>query len=116
MWHLNDGKLHHENAPAVEWVNGDEEWWLHGELHREHAPAIEWANGHKEWFLHGKRHRDDGAAIERANGTKSWFLHGIKYQDANAWAKNVLKMRNELCDDAAAENYLRTILTKDDLI
>ena len=73
-------------------------------------------HGTKEWYLHDKLHREDGAAVENTNGTKEWWLHGERYDDANDWAKDVLKMRNEPHDDAAAEDYMRMILTKDDLI
>ena len=96
--------------------DGTKQWWLHSKLHRENATAIEWANGDKYWYLHGKLHREDGAAIEYANGSKEWYLHGKCYAGANAWAKAVLKMHHKPHDNAAAEDYLRTILTKDDLI
>ena len=26
-----NGKLHREDGPAIEWANGDKEWWLNGE-------------------------------------------------------------------------------------
>lgn len=45
-------------------------------------------------------------------GNKSWHLHGKHYDDANAWAQQVLKMRNEPSDDAAAESFLRLILVQ----
>ena len=114
-WRLH-GKLHRENAPAIERADGNKYWYLHGKLHREDGAAIECVNGDKYWYLHGKLHRENAPAIERADGNKSWWLHGKWYDDVNAWAKAVLKMRNEPCDDAAAEDYLRTIFTKDDLI
>jgi hypothetical protein len=47
-----------------------------GELHREDGPAIEYSNGTKIWCWHGKYHRQDGPAIERADGTKFWYYHG----------------------------------------
>jgi hypothetical protein len=37
---------------------GDKMWRLHGALHREDAPAIEWLVGVKEWWLHGKEYKD----------------------------------------------------------
>ena len=114
-WHLH-GKLHREDGPAVEWENGDKEWHLHGALHREDGPAIDKDNGTKMWFLHGKMHREDGPAAEYADGYKEWCLHNYQYDDANAWAKDVLEMHNKPHDDAAAEDYLRMILTKDDLL
>ena len=30
-WHF-DGRLHREDGPAIEWANGDKEWYLHGEF------------------------------------------------------------------------------------
>ena len=53
-WYNLDDELHRENGPAVEWTNGDKEWYLNGKLHREDGPAVEEANGDKEWWLNGK--------------------------------------------------------------
>jgi hypothetical protein len=74
-WFLN-GKLHREDGPAVEYVNGDKYWYLNGKLHREDGPAIERANGYKAWCLNGKLHREDGPAIEYTDGDKLWYLNG----------------------------------------
>lgn len=49
------GQLHREDGPAVEFSNGNREWWQNGQLHREGGPAIERLNGYKEWWLHGRR-------------------------------------------------------------
>ena len=35
-----------------EW--GNKEWFLNRKLHREDGPAIEYADGDKQWFLHGE--------------------------------------------------------------
>jgi hypothetical protein len=43
-------------------------------------------------------------------------LKDKRYKDANAWAKAVLKLHKKPHDDAAAQDYLRVILTKDDLL
>ena len=74
-WYNEDGQLHREDGPAIEWANGDKSWWLNGQLHREDGPAIEWADGTKKWWLNGQYHREDGPAIEWADGTKSWWLN-----------------------------------------
>lgn len=95
---------------------GTKYWRLKGKLHRDGAPAIEHIDGTKEWMLHGKRHREDGPAIEYADGAKSWYLNGNYYEDANQWAQAVLKMHHKPHDAKAIENFLRDILTKDDLI
>ena len=47
-----------------------------GQLHRQYGPAIEWADGDKEWYLDGQHHRIDGPAIEYADGSKAWWLNG----------------------------------------
>ena len=44
--------------------------------HRENGAAIEYHDGDKEWYFNGKRHREDGPAIEKSDGTKIWFLNG----------------------------------------
>ena len=114
-WRLH-GKLHREDGPAVEWVNGNKFWYHHGALHREDGAAAEYADGTQQWYLHDILHREDGAAIEYANGTKAWFLHGKEYKNADAWAKAVLEMRNKPHDADAVQKYMRAILTKDDLL
>ena len=110
-WCLH-GKLHREGGAAIEWVNGSKEWYVHGKLHREDAPAIEYANGTKQWYLHGELHREDGAAIEYADGTKSWYLHDASYANAEAWARQVLQLCKQPCDDADVDAYLRLVLSK----
>lgn len=75
--HVNEeGQLHRENEPAIEYSNGTKYWYLNGRLHRENSPAVEWANGDKTWYLNGKVHRKDGPAVERSNGINRWFLNG----------------------------------------
>jgi hypothetical protein len=95
MWYVN-GKLHRDDAPAIEWRNGATEWYQHGKRHRIGAPAIEFTNG-KEWWMNNKLHREDGPAIDyapnenNASGIKKWYLNGHQYNDIAAWAKALLK-------------------------
>ncbi len=63
-WFNQDGKRHREDGPAIEYADGDKEWFLNGKLHREDGPAIEGANGNKSWYLNGEHHREDGPAVE----------------------------------------------------
>ena len=44
-------------------------------LHRSKFPAIEYANGDKEWWYNGKRHRLDGPAVIYGD-KKFWFENG----------------------------------------
>lgn len=39
-WINSDGKLHRDDGPAIEHINGTKEWYINGELHREDGPAV----------------------------------------------------------------------------
>jgi hypothetical protein len=73
-----NGELHREDGPAIEYPDGTKSWYLHGKLHREGGPAAEWSDGTKVWYWYGKRHREDGPAIEDADGYKAWYYNGQK--------------------------------------
>ena len=73
------GQLHREDGPAIEYANGDKEWYLNGQRHRLDGPAIEYADGDKMWFLNDQYHREDGPAIEWPSGIKHWFINGVEY-------------------------------------
>ena len=74
-WYLND-KLHREDGPAIEAVDGTKYWIINGRFHREDGPAMEDSDGSKEWYYNGVPHRMDGPAMELANGFRGWFYHG----------------------------------------
>ena len=77
-WYLN-GKLHREDGPAVEYLDGTKEWHRNGELHREDGPAIEWWDGETWWYQNGLCHRDGGPAVVRPNGRHEWWIWGKQY-------------------------------------
>ena len=52
-----------------------------GQLHREDGPAIEWSDGYKEWYINGERHREDGPAVEWTSGYKEWHINDIVYSE-----------------------------------
>ena len=58
-WYNEQGELHREDGPAVEYLNGTKEWYLNGRLHRLDGPAIEYADGYKEWWLNGKNYTEE---------------------------------------------------------
>jgi len=80
-WRNEDGKLHREDGPAVEYINGTKFWYLNGKLHREDGPAVEDISGTKSWWLNDKLHREDGPAVIRADGSKAWWLNGERQPD-----------------------------------
>ena len=45
-------------------------WYVDEKLHREDGPAVEYVNGSKSRYIDDKLHREDGPAIERSNGIK----------------------------------------------
>jgi len=59
-------------------VNNNKWWYQNGQLHREDGPAIEFMSGSKQWCQNGRLHREDGPAIDRINGTKEWWFEGIR--------------------------------------
>ena len=46
-------QFHRVDGPAVEYPNGDSEWWLNGKRHREDGPAVVWKTLH-QYYIHGK--------------------------------------------------------------
>jgi len=76
-------RLHREDGPAVEYVNGSRYWYKNGHRHREGGPAVVHTGGYTEWWQHGVRHREDGPAVVHANGTKEWWQHGIQIGNSN---------------------------------
>jgi hypothetical protein len=77
-WFTN-GRLHREDGPAIEYMNGLKEWYCGGILHREDGPAREWIDGSRQWFANGRCHRADGPAVELFGGYKRWFFEGAEY-------------------------------------
>ena len=57
-WKLPSGKLHRENGPAYEGIDGTKMWYINGACHREDGPAIEYGDDYKRWFLNGKQYTE----------------------------------------------------------
>ena len=54
-------------------IRGENEslsYYKEGKLHREDGPAIEHLNGKKEWWVNEAQHREDGADDEYPKGDK----------------------------------------------
>jgi hypothetical protein len=56
-----------------------------GQLHREDGPAVEYPSGFKIWWVNGKQHRLDGPAFEYADGHKEWWVNGNKCTTYTGW-------------------------------
>jgi len=69
----DEGERHSFNdKPAVEWDDGDKEWYKEGELHRLDGPAMDCSNGDEAWYKEGLYHRLDGPAVTWCDGAKEW--------------------------------------------
>lgn len=101
---LHDGFLHREDGPAVEFTNGDKQWWIKGKLHREDGPAIEGGNGDKYWYRNDKLHRTDGPAIEPNSPHRLplWYLNDKIYTE-DAWKKAINGLNSPSCNGKIVE-------------
>lgn len=94
-----DGQLHQEDGPAVEYPDGTFYWYRYGRKHRDDGPAVsyacgqkEWhvngelrcletANGSRYWYRNGRLHRDDGPAVDEVGGRRVWYRNGCPVHD-----------------------------------
>lgn len=70
-----NGEIHREDGPAVEWQQGDLQWYSHGELHRAGGQAVIGDDGEQQWFKQGKLHRVDGPAQIYPDGASFWYVN-----------------------------------------
>jgi hypothetical protein len=75
QWRNKKGEYHRLDGPAIEYINGHEEWWVNGRCHRLDGPAVELPGGSKQWWVDDKLHRLDGPAMEWAGGDNSWWVN-----------------------------------------
>lgn len=109
-WYNKDGKLHRENGPAIEYPNGDKEWYKDGKKHRLNGPAIETKN-YTEYYIEGNLHRDGGPSVtyhqgdEKGNGVGQtlYHLNGVSVPKYIAEAKEEDFDRNWFLKEVNAE-------------
>jgi hypothetical protein len=68
------------NIPKLEVDQYGNKWWLlNGRLHREDGPALEFIDGDRYtyWYFDGLLHRTDGPAVERFDGYKEYWLNHV---------------------------------------
>jgi len=87
------GQYHRDDGPAIEYKNGDKEWFKEDKRHRIGGPALERVNGIKVWFEDGRYHRLDGPAIEWEWESKNWYIldRPLKEKDFNSWMNRIKK-------------------------
>ena len=55
--------LHRIDDPAIEYSDGEKDWWVDSKLHRVDGPAIVYASGNKEWYVDGKQYSEKEFSI-----------------------------------------------------
>jgi hypothetical protein len=77
-----------------------------GQKHRLDGPALEWSDGDQEWFRHDRRHRLDGPATiwNLTPPIKEWWINGFRVNEQiQEWANERDIDLNNLSDiDKAA--------------
>ena len=63
------------------------------QLHRIDGPAVEYADGDREWYVDGKRHRTDGPAVEWVDGYKSWWVDDELYSTEKDFNKFIQEVK-----------------------
>ncbi len=95
FWRNKKGEYHRLDGPAIEYSNGNKQWWQNGRLHRLDGPTIECVNGGKSWYQNGKLHRLDGPALEYANGNKEWWKNGRRFKNKDTFFRALTKKEKE---------------------
>jgi hypothetical protein len=85
-WYVNK-VIHRIGAPAIEYLDGDNEWRINGELHRDDGPAFTYG-GRTVWYQHGLCHRVGGPAFVFP-GTECWFKDGLIHRDGGPAQVNI---------------------------
>jgi hypothetical protein len=95
IYYKKNGWWHREDGPAIEYENGDQEWYIEGKLHRIGGPAYITHQGkYKEWYEYGKSHRLDGPAITYYDGYEEWYYKGLFItNESQAKFEKILKLK-----------------------
>jgi hypothetical protein len=91
-YYNENGYLHREDGPAIEYNDGRKLYYINGKRHRTDGPACEYINN-RCWFINGKKHREDGPAVEYNDGQKLWFLNNKYYSTEKEWFNGLIKIK-----------------------
>lgn len=78
-----DGKLIKHSINDIPEVDSEMRklWWRFGKQHRGNdLHAVEYPNGDKEWYFDGNLHRGNGLPAVISIAEKCWFFHGKWYR------------------------------------
>jgi hypothetical protein len=99
-WRNKEGRLHRLDGPAIEWDNGDKEWFIDGCYCRlDNGPTVEYHTGTREWWLGEKLHRLDGPAVVYSNNDEEWFVDDERLTQEQ-FNRHPLVIFRRLCKEA----------------
>jgi phage baseplate assembly protein gpV len=80
IWYDDDTKRHRIDGPAVTFINGCEQWYIHGHRHRIGGPAVVFRPGDQDWYIDGILHFTNKSYQTAANLTdEEMTLVVLKY-------------------------------------
>lgn len=94
IFHYQNGKLHRENGPAMEFFDGSKIWMQDGMYHRKDGPAVIESDGYKAWWFNDELHRINGPAVEYLDGRKEYYIEGIHYSDSQDYWKTIKELND----------------------
>jgi len=93
-YYNDDNQLHRDEneGPAIEWNNGDKEYYYQGVKHRNVGPACVYVGNdfmtRHSYYVEGELHRLDGPAVEWRDYPNDYYIYGKKYSE---WINSHLK-------------------------
>ena len=57
-WLDDEGRVHHEDGPAIVWPHGTQWWYRHGGYHFAHGPADLYVDGSLVWYEKSRKLRE----------------------------------------------------------
>jgi hypothetical protein len=71
-----------------------------GLIHREDGPAVEYDNGDKSWMVHGERHRLDGPAVvfHHSPERNQYWINGQMYTEGEFKLTSFILLGNKVND------------------
>lgn len=74
IFYFEEGLLHRDNGPSIEFKSGVQWWFQQGKLHRIDGPAI-LDKKHKEYWINGNRASDE----ETKNIKRNYWIKKMTY-------------------------------------
>jgi len=81
FYYDDEGRLHREDGPALDFGDGIICWMHHGHTHRVGGPACVGYDGTEYYYQNSQLHREDGPAIIHRDGTVEYYLNDVELDE-----------------------------------